>query len=424
MLKGTILSLFITSLLCFPSALATTVDELLNRRGFVVPDDPFQYYETPKEQQNAWKQIERLCIPLTPYEVWDDESCHAALHRYFLDEPVWAYSSLYYYDRGEGLLPLPILEVNSRPKILPYSYADFLIDEIPFWRDILDDKVEERADRSLEVIQDFECKSLINKEYTGVRKEMGKKCSARELYKYATYLDGCIVGLQRLQLLMNPPMLSGILANENTSAFEAVLAIIDDKFNDGLQRKIAKQRLTKGYLHSIWMTKKCTEFGYRTLPNIEISDDLKAPTLIWGSDDLRLYQQVNGTHDIILKISAKSGDPWAIQSYPLGIVTSSEFNADIKKLYPLLTHRHMGSLTGWFRSEFTVEESAQHRAKAYLILKDSFGTKIARRVYDPNKLKTQINFILDGGSLKEPRPLSVILKERSSREDNQEQDNF
>ena len=110
-----------------------------------------------------------------------------------------------------------------------------------------------------------------------------------------------------------------------------------------------------------------------TEDDIEITNSVESTSLIWDSGMIRFYNSINATHDVILKIAAKSGDPGAIQSYPLGLLTSSEFNEDMATLYPILMHRHLSSPTGWFRSELTDKERARHRAKVYLLASDSIG---------------------------------------------------
>ncbi len=132
---------------------------------------------------------------------------------------------------------------------------------------------------------------------------------------------------------------------------------------------------------------------------------------------MNFFQRVNVTLAIILKIAAKSGDSWAIQSYPLGILTSSEFNAEVQEDYPLLFHRHLGSPTGWFRSELSLEEQAQHRAQSYLLLEATLGADSAKLEYDPTELEEAIRCVSDGNELTYPRSRNEIFDERSDAPD-------
>ncbi|MYF03010.1 MAG: hypothetical protein F4227_08610, partial [Gammaproteobacteria bacterium] len=326
-----------------------------------------------------------------------------ALSEYFLNEPVRAYSQLNYYDREQGLLPLPIKLINSRPSILPYSYVDLKLEDIPRWRDIFDGKLDQRSDTLLDVPTNPKCQALSERTSPGIQPELAEQCAARELFKYAAYLDGCFVALQRVQILVNNPSYSGILSNETSNTYEVVQEIIEEKISDVSQRTSARNRLEKGLFHAVWMGSQCAD-GYVMLPDIEIDETMEFPkTFFWQPRTIEVFQRVNVTHDTILKIAAKSGDSWAIQSYPLGILTSSEFNADVQKDYPLLFHRHLGSPTGWFRSELTFEEQARHRAQAYLMLEATLGAENAKLEYDPTELEEAIRYVSDGRQLKYPR---------------------
>lgn len=380
-------------------------------RGFSVPTDPMSHFEESTEHTAAWQRAKQECTPIDVRELFEDQTCMEALTEYFLNEPVWAYSELNYYDRKRGLQPLPIKLINSRPRILPYSYADLQSDDIPLWRDIFDGDIDLRADTFLEVVANPECKALSERSSPGIQFDMVERCAARELFKYATYLDGCFVALQRENILVNIPSFSGILANDSGSTYAVVQDIIKEKIEDKTQQEQARTRLEKGLLHAIWMRSQCSENGYVMLPDIEMDETMKFPkTFFWSPGMVKMYQSINVTHDIILKIAAKSGDRWAIQSYPLGILTSSEFNADVRKDYPLLFHRHLGSPTGWFRSELTVQEKAQHRAQAYLMLKDLLGEKNASLEYDPTELEEAIKYVSDGRELRYPKDRAEVFE--------------
>ncbi|MXW06689.1 MAG: hypothetical protein F4Z87_00890 [Gammaproteobacteria bacterium] len=142
--------------------------------------------------------------------------------------------------------------------------------------------------------------------------------------------------------------------------------------------------------------------------------------MTWNVSRDRMFQQINRTHDTLMKIAAKCGDSWAIQSFPLGIFTSSEFNDYVMERNPLLMHRHLGSHTGWFRSELTFTERLQHQAKAFLLLEESVGEKNARKEYDPIELEEAIEYVSEGGELKYARPLREILRAREERFDDEE----
>ena len=400
-----------------PVAIGDSLQTYLNPIDFSVPTDPMSYFKESPEQKAAWQRAKNVCSPMDVYELLDDRACLEALSEYFLNEPVWAYSQLNYYDRETGLRPLPIKLINSRPSILPYSYADLLSDDIPRWRDIFDGELDQRSDTMFEVTANRQCKALSERSSSGIQPELAELCAARELFKYATYLDGCFVALQRVQILVNNPSYSGILSNESSNTYEVVQDIIKDKFPNVSQRSKAQNILEKGLLHAVWMGDQCKD-GYAMLSDIEIDETMEFPkTFFWQPRTIEVFQRVNVTHDIILKIAAKSGDSWAIQSYPLGILTSSEFNAEVREDYPLLFHRHLGSPTGWFRSELNLEEQAQHRAQSYLLLEATLGADNAKLEYDPIELEEAIRYVSDGNELTYPRSVHEIFDELSDELD-------
>ena len=105
---------------------------------------------------------------------------------------------------------------------------------------------------------------------------------------------------------------------------------------------------------------------------------------------------IKRTHDVALKIAAKSGDEWAIRSLSQ---LSGDLISDVLEKYPLLVHRHLGSDTGGFSDELEWEELRRHEAKAYLLLKDLAGGEVAQREFDPSRLQEEIDYIRNGGEL-------------------------
>ncbi len=74
------------------------------------------------------------------------------------------------------------------------------------------------------------------------------------------------------------------------------------------------------------MGSQCAD-GYVMLPDIEFDETMEFPKTFFGQPrTIEVFQWVNLTNDLILKVAAKNGDSWAIQSYSMGILTSSESN--------------------------------------------------------------------------------------------------
>jgi hypothetical protein len=167
-------------------------------------------------------------------------------------------------------------------------------------------------------------------------------------------------------------------------------------------RNLAVKMLQQGYLHSQWVTKQCSSNDPLVLPNPWLP---KENQHIQWSNGKNFLNAIDLTHDTLLKIAAKSGDEWAIMSYPLSSHTSSEFNSDVRIRYPLLMHRHLGS-TRWtgLSGDLPKLERNRHRAKAYLMLEELAGTKIAQEEIDISSLQDEINYVHSGGELKYPFP--------------------
>nr|MYF03049.1 hypothetical protein [Gammaproteobacteria bacterium] len=416
MLRRILFGLCVALFLVSYTVSGATFKYFWNMGDFTVPSDPKAHIKESAEHQDAWQQALQKCLPINRIEISKDEECLEALQTYFLNEPVWAYSTLHYYDRSDGLQPLPIKLVNSRSQVLPYSYADFLSDDIPYWRDIFDGSLHRHRSRFRQVIEDDECMELSKQTSIGIQEHLAKQCAARAMFKYATFLDACNVSMQRMMILINSPLFSEVFNSTSSSGYEAAQEIIEEKIEDRAQREVAQQRLEKGFLHAIWMEYECSPWGYSLLPEFDPLPPREGTTTITRTTSIdQMHYRIKRTHDTLLKIAAKCGDPWAIQSFPLGIFTSDEFNDDVKERYPLLMHRHLGSHTGWFRSELSFRERLQHQAKAFLLLEESVGEKNAQKEYDPIGLEEAIEYVSDDGELKYARPLRDILRAREKR---------
>lgn len=137
-------------------------------------------------------------------------------------------------------------------------------------------------------------------------------------------------------------------------------------------------------------------------------------------EDEELILSIQRTDDVALRISAKSGDEWAIRSFPLGIFTGNELVPELLEKYPLLMHRHLGSRTSGFRSELDWRDQEHHRAKAYLLLEELAGPDLARREFDFSKLQESVDYLRNGGELKYPRSTIEIVDEMEIRQQERE----
>ncbi|MCY3541670.1 MAG: hypothetical protein OXH31_07160 [Gammaproteobacteria bacterium] len=375
---------------------------LVHYERFEVRPEQEPFLKISDIQVEAWNRLVEQCTPIDTRDSLS-ESCLLFAEQYFSNEPVWVYHRMYYYDNYDGWVPVFIRRFGQRDD---HSHADFLDSNVPLWRDIFDGQIEQRQKTFLQVVSDESCMDLANANTLGIHETKAEHCKARELFKYASYLNACNDAQQRMDFLQQTfpegTELSGL------NQYEVSFQSLDKWVSDEALRSSAKRRMEKGYLQAYWVAEKCKQHGYEFLPRLANDDfkkrvEMSARMLRRDKD----FVMRNITHDHVLRIAAKSGDDWAIRSFPLGSSTS-EFNQDIMKKYPLLMHRTLGKGTGY---DFTWQEEARHRAKAYLLLVEQSGEKLARLEYDPTKLTEEIQYVKDGGKLRPPPSRAEVLEE-------------
>ena len=385
-----------------PQETPNSVEEVALRSQFIELSflklaEPIRYLEETEEQRTAWERVAQQCSLVDISDTVDD-SCFLELTTYYTNQPIWDYSRMRYYDSFRGVVHLNVRPINSRPRMLSYGYADYAIDQVPLWSDIFDGRLAERKEKLLQVMEDETCMKLGTPESAGIQEDLALECSAREIYKYATYLDACAIAFQRLEVLHAPDETSstpGVFSKFNMSKY-----LIESFVHDYELQNLAVKRLQQGYMHSHWVTKQCSSNDLVLLPNPWLP---KESQHIQWSNDKDFLNAVDLTHDTLLKIAAKSGDEWAIMSYPLSSRTSSEFNADVRARYPLLMHRHLASTKhAGLSGELQTIERNRHRAKAYLLLEELAGKEVAQEEIDISGLHEEINYVRSGGELKYP----------------------
>ncbi len=139
------------------------------------------------------------------------------------------------------------------------------------------------------VISNEKRKALSERASPGIQPELAKLCAARELFKYASYLDGCFIAQQRVEILVNNPRMAGILPNETSNTYKVVQEIIKEKISEVSQRDRALNRWEKGLLHAVWMAAQCKD-GYAMLSDIEIDDTMEFPkTFFWQPRTIEFF---------------------------------------------------------------------------------------------------------------------------------------
>ena len=359
-----------------------------------------------EEHRAAWNRVIEDCLPLNTRTALSVR-CMTTLGEYFANEPVWSDTSAWYSFYHDGL---------SQRRY--HSPADFLNTDVPFWRHIFDDQIEQRQERFLRVVNDSKCQELPSRQIKGMHDHLAEQCAAREMYKYAAYLSACFDATQRLNRYQETDDEDPTSAEDRgLNLFEKSVRRLDEIVSDEELKSAAKRLLEKGYLHASWIASHCNQHGLVLRPGVTVRDatstmgvtigpytstDEKLPW--WGLKDTQKASVLRTTHSFVMKIAMKCGDDWAIRSGYLGRPVVAELAEDLIKRYPLLMHRTIGDslLGGWYERHYSQKELARHRAMAYLLLVEEAGEEFARREYDPEKLATQIEYIEQGGLLIAP----------------------
>lgn len=370
---------------------------------FYIPRDLLSLYIETQDQHSKWQSAVGLCTPVQPTKPLEP-TCLSALSNYFMNAPVWDYGALYYIDSyGFGRAdPWPI---NPRPALLFYGPADYGLEDVPLWQDVFDGKIEQRKDTFFKVVADPKC---IASMHGGIQEELGDHCHAREMYKYAAYLDACTTAKRRLKVL---DRVSGRPEYKGLSTFDMTLGVVEEKVEDFVQQDMIKQRLEKGYLHASWVAQQCEPHGLGLLP---LKEEQKrtlgggyAEVVEVGTDSATRWAIGHSQHTALM-ISSRCGNEWAVRSFPM-TPDSPIFLHDVHEKYPILYHRHLGSTT--FGGLLSKVEQRRHQAQAYLLLKQSFGLKVAQLSYDAADLKEEIDYVQDGGELR------MVLLEKENRKE-------
>lgn len=296
--------------------------------------------------------LEDHCLKVSDPPVSVGKSCLDRLSDYFENKPIWINATMIFHRNNKIKINHWVL--NRRVPYLMFTDVD-LIGDAPTWGDIFDGKVSERMAAVADVLDIEACAQL--KDHGGIHPLLTSKCQARELYKYATYLDVCLSGFSRSSLLNANNPTTGV------SVYETARKGLDnsqtiDEANDN------DWKLVENYLHSMWITDQCSNM--LVLP---LDDNVDFVDTISGKGSFGDMEKALSTvHDTALAISARAGDPWAVASfYERGLSEDVEYWESLYEVNPLLFHRWMSTSIGNFW--FDDEEQVLHAMKAYDIEK-------------------------------------------------------
>ena len=284
--------------------------------------------ETLEREVSILKSIcNRLQFDLRP-------SCMDALTEYFWDEPVWAYA--HSQNRFSASFRLESLQLNPRNSAMRYSFGDCHPDNLPRWRDIFEAQGDGYFMMLRSVIEDEKCLSL-STHSGGIRPELSARCEAEELFKYAAYLDACITNLVRLY---SPSRLK-LTSTHHPIAY-------------------------KSLIREYWLLRMCSD---RMFVDISSSAEAMEEMRKTKSDQVpyALKRGFSDTHDLLLRISAKAGNEWAMVAY-LPHNESPEYLNDLMELKPALAHRYLSVLT----PDLTIEQRLHHLAAAFNVTRQQF----------------------------------------------------
>ena len=293
------------------------------------------------------------------------DRCLGILSEYFMSDPIWTASRIEYHSTygtsyGDTFL-------NNRARKLRYEYDDYAITDVPLWSDILDGKIKERVNLIEQAMERFECNSLLDRG-NGIQPKMAERCEAREMVKYAAFLDACITGSHRFFKMS----FEAFEDDRTQNVYEYGLESIEKRLLDPDTSRIVKDKFITANLRAAWVSNLCKTPD--NLPMRAIGEEaLKYRTPLDQRGRPPLDQQgvpvfLRKTHDNLLKLAARAGDEWALISYYPGR-ESAEYLNNLYELTPILVHRHLGAALG---SSLTHEEKLHHQVKAYVMLTEEY----------------------------------------------------
>ena len=269
------------------------------------------------EQCTDLNSIERIVDGL-------DDRCLSAMDEYFLPRNSWRHSNVVYF----GFAGRREFHSSIFSRHLPVSWrgrSARLVQGAPRWQDIFDGDETSRADMVLGVFEDQVCAELAF--HTGpLRIDLRERCRARELFKYAAYLDACRTANERFSLL-------------NSSA--------------------TQERLIEAKLEAAWLSNKCG-----TPQVVAVDSDLRPISAQDSSvgaalSDENVEAERTG-YEAALSIAANVGDMWAIYSRRIAFnQDNSAYLQSLFELNPALVHR----MLAWSATD--ILEEVWHAAQAY-----------------------------------------------------------
>ena len=308
----------------------------------------------PKQSEITLDALEQLCEGFDDPLVVPSDECHSKLDQYFLARSVWEESEMYLYTGQYGDIVRSL--VNPRARYLSFDSVDHYDGDYPLWSDIFDDDLKSRYEVVASVFDDDVCRDV--SVVGAIDPSLAQRCHAQDLIKYAIYIDACISGFHRDDLISEPGGVS-----RETAYVRSLRAFHRGHMLKQLGGDI--ESITRSALHTAWIVKKCQPpFFY------PVDSNLKAYK--WGSEGglntLEFAESMKLAYSAAAGISARSGDIWAIKSYyPRSPLLDPEYWRSMFEIEPVLVHRLLASPVGY--GVLTEEEQAWHAVAAHELLK-------------------------------------------------------
>ena len=284
-----------------------------------------------------------------------DEECEHRLTDFFVEVPIWASTTFEHFFGDRTFSRGPVL--NDRFHYLEYGYEEYVMDDAPTWGDIFDGKFEHRSRVAMQTLENPRCAEL--GDGSEIRPELAYECQARELFKYAAHLDACATAIDRHSFV------APRAGNSNDSIFELSLKGLSGRLESDPEKLELVSRIhTIWNLQIAWVVQRCREVPL-ILPDLSLANGRGATAFSLTEGELR--DALTPAHDTALKIAAKAGDVWAIQSHYPGR-EGDIYLRDLHRINPSLMHRYIAARGG---HRVTQQEQLQHAAKAYMLLRES-----------------------------------------------------
>ena len=274
----------------------------------------------------------------------------------------------------ENVREPPVL--NRRSSRLSYGYEDFALDDVPIWQDVFDDRVEQRGRIVAQTIENDRCTELADRS-TGIRPELSYECRARDLFKYAAYLDACATAIDRRQTMARV-----IDEAMQQSVFDRLMEHLAYFLHADLEEyELASSVHTFWNLQVAWVAQQCQATPI-TVPDVAFGETKMNASVVrkawltdepsdWERDESMLLDRHEANrmlrrfHDRLLRMAANAGDEWAIQSY-YPSREGDEYWRDLYRVNPCPMHRYATNGAG---GRLDTRERIQHAIKAYELLK-------------------------------------------------------